>query len=192
MIGRRLWSSGPVSGQDLGIRVGEYAEDEWTIGSPKAPLPCHRCEYGGYRGTWPSVNESLLTYLWRNSVKDSPPIQTTAVDLETGEDWCWVTLRMTWVHLGGVGAFVCKWDSRRCFWERFWLVHNKDYIKFRDDKWASELKDVFSGHFKCHWFISPSFPSSSGNKRLKPHPLSLSHAVSHCVCVCARACLLRP
>ena len=53
--------------------VGIVDVDDWTIHSPRAPLPCHGCEYGGYRGTWSSVNESLLTYLWRNSVKDFPP-----------------------------------------------------------------------------------------------------------------------
>lgn len=58
---------------DLAGSVRGIADvDNWTIRSPKAPLPCHRCEYGGYRGTWSSVNESLLTYLWRNSVKDFP------------------------------------------------------------------------------------------------------------------------
>ena len=49
------------------------AANDWTVRSPRAPLPCHGCEYGGYRGTWSSLNESLLTYWWRNSVKDFPP-----------------------------------------------------------------------------------------------------------------------
>lgn len=59
---------GGLEGSVRGIADG----DNWTIRSPRAPLPCHRCEYGGYCGTWSSVNESLLTYLWRNSVKDFP------------------------------------------------------------------------------------------------------------------------
>lgn len=61
--------------------------DNWTIRSPRATLPCHRCEYGGYRGTWSSVNESLLTYLWRNSVKDFPRLNQSSGsrDREEGE-----------------------------------------------------------------------------------------------------------
>lgn len=74
--------------------------DNRTIRSPRATLPCHGCEYGGYRGTWSSVNESLLTYLWRNSVKDFPRLQQSSGSGDSeGEDvaargtWCCMTCR---------------------------------------------------------------------------------------------------
>lgn len=87
MINYKLRGCRPLSGWIGGPVRGIADVDDWTIRSPIAPLPCHRCEYGGYRGTWSSVNESLLTYLWRNSVKDFPrPNQSEG---EGGEGTWW-------------------------------------------------------------------------------------------------------
>lgn len=97
--------------------------DNWTIRLPREPLPCHRCEYGGYCGTWSSVNESLLTYLWRNSVKDFPRLNQSSGSRDTeegarrrrtrwrGDLMPYDMLLVTHMHPGD-GTFVCDWNSQ--------------------------------------------------------------------------------
>lgn len=127
--------------------------DEWTIRSPRIPLPCHRCEYGGYRGTWSSVNESLLTYLWRNSVKDFPrPKQSHGSQgrertLWRWVDWCCMT-SCSWHTCNGggvvvVGSFICDTNSHRhCNWEVRRTKLGTEANSFHGEPWASDLTGV--------------------------------------------------
>lgn len=84
-----------------GSAQGTVDVDDWITRLPKAPLPYHRCEYGGYRGTW----SSWMGLYWR--IYDAiqlriSPVQTKAAGLE---------IERRESGRGGAGTWCCVWHA---------------------------------------------------------------------------------